>query len=117
GATAVGDGSFSSSRIMSLQTSMHSSQMQAVGPAISFRTSAWALLQNEQRGAGSSGVLIRVLIISLLSPVLLCGQCEAQICGVLGESRRRQSATPLLSQRRISSKCSEFFALSSVRQR
>jgi len=58
---------------------MHSSQMKAVGPAISFRTSAWALLQNQQRRAGSSRFLIRVLIISLLSLGLLCSQCEAQI--------------------------------------
>jgi hypothetical protein len=85
GATAVGDDSLSA-RIMSLQTCMHSSQMKAVGPAISFRTLAWALLQNEQRRAGSSRVLIRVLIISLLSPGLLCSQCEAQICWILGES-------------------------------
>src|SRR3990172_3887282 len=35
--------------MMSLQTSTHSSQMKTVGPAISFRTSFWSLLQNEQR--------------------------------------------------------------------
>src|SRR5439155_21940565 len=59
---------------MSLQTSMHSLQMKTVGlsfkagitflgPAISFRTSAWALLQNEQRSIGSLGVLTRLLNI------------------------------------------------------
>ena len=37
-----------SSRMMSLQSSMHSSQMNTDGPAISFRTSCWLLPQNEQ---------------------------------------------------------------------
>src|SRR5437867_7569050 len=35
--------------MMSLQTSTHSSQMKTVGPAMSFRTSFWSLLQNEHR--------------------------------------------------------------------
>ena len=38
-----------SSAMMSLQTSTHSSQMKTVGPAMSFRTSFWSLLQKEQR--------------------------------------------------------------------
>jgi hypothetical protein len=38
-----------SSAMMSLQTSTHSSQMKTVGPAMSFRTSFWSLLQNEHR--------------------------------------------------------------------
>src|SRR5215203_2474953 len=37
-----------SSRMMSLQRSMHSSQMNTDGPAISFLTSCWLLPQNEQ---------------------------------------------------------------------
>src|SRR5882672_10305114 len=37
-----------SSRMMSLQRSMHSSQMNTEGPAISFLTSCWLLPQNEQ---------------------------------------------------------------------
>ena len=37
-----------SSRMMSLQSSMHSSQMKTDGPAISFLTSCWLLPQNEQ---------------------------------------------------------------------
>ena len=37
-----------SSRMMSLQSSMHSSQMNTDGPAISLRTSCWLLPQNEQ---------------------------------------------------------------------
>src|SRR5688572_33125819 len=40
--------------MMSLQTSTHSSQMKTVGPAISFRTSFWSLLQNEQRRTSAS---------------------------------------------------------------
>src|SRR5687767_15896776 len=43
-----------SSAMMSLQTSTHSSQMKTVGPAISFRTSFWSLLQNEQRRTSAS---------------------------------------------------------------
>ena len=38
-----------SSAMMSVQISMHSSQMYTLGPAISLRTSLWLLLQNEQR--------------------------------------------------------------------
>src|SRR5262249_39845176 len=34
--------------MMSLQRSMHSSQMYTVGPAMSLRTSSWLLPQNEQ---------------------------------------------------------------------
>src|SRR6201994_2252869 len=37
-----------SSRMMSMQSSTHSSQMNTVGPAISLRTSCWLLPQNEQ---------------------------------------------------------------------
>src|SRR5271169_2809366 len=37
-----------SSRMMSLQRSMHSSQMNTDGPAISLRTSCWLLPQKEQ---------------------------------------------------------------------
>src|SRR4051794_33764083 len=43
-----------SSAMMSLQTSTHSSQMNTVGPAMSFRTSFWSLLQNEQRRTSAS---------------------------------------------------------------
>src|ERR1700751_2810541 len=37
-----------SSRMMSMQSSTHSSQMNTVGPAMSFRTSCWLLPQKEQ---------------------------------------------------------------------
>src|SRR5580698_10467194 len=37
-----------SSRMMSMHNSTHSSQMNTVGPAISFRTSCWLFPQNEQ---------------------------------------------------------------------
>src|SRR5262252_3042254 len=40
-----------SSRMMSMQSSTHSSQMKTVGPAISLRTSCWLLPQNEQYNA------------------------------------------------------------------
>src|ERR1700721_586374 len=37
-----------SSRLISMHNSTHSSQMNTVGPAMSFRTSCWLLPQNEQ---------------------------------------------------------------------
>src|ERR1700677_2698316 len=37
-----------SSRMMSMHSSTHSSQMKTVGPAISLRTSCWLLTQKEQ---------------------------------------------------------------------
>src|SRR5690348_15846631 len=37
-----------SSRMMSMHSSTHSSQMKTVGPAMSLRTSCWLLPQNEQ---------------------------------------------------------------------
>ena len=37
-----------SSRMISLHSSTHSSQLNTVGPAISFLTSCWLLPQNEQ---------------------------------------------------------------------
>src|SRR5436190_91733 len=42
-----------SSAMMSRQMSTHSSQMKTVGPAISFLTSRWLLLQNEHLRASS----------------------------------------------------------------
>src|SRR4051794_38578537 len=45
-----------SSRMMSLQSSMHSSQMNTEGPAMSFRTSCWLLPQKEQYRSLSPGV-------------------------------------------------------------
>ena len=38
-----------SSRMMSMHSSTHSSQMNTVGPAMSLRTSCWLLPQNEQK--------------------------------------------------------------------
>src|SRR5205809_2941874 len=49
-----------SSAMMSLQTSTHSSQMKTVGPAISFRTSFWSLLQNEQRRTSPSPFFLTI---------------------------------------------------------
>ena len=54
--------SSSSSRMMSLHSSTHSSQMNTLGPAISLRTSCWLLPQKEQ---------YRIL---LLSPERLSGR-------------------------------------------
>src|ERR1700730_12300630 len=50
-----------SSAMMSLQTSTHSSQMNTVGPAMSFRTSFWSLLQKEQRKTSVSPAFFTML--------------------------------------------------------
>src|SRR5574343_1840293 len=47
-ARAAGAGAGISSRMMSLHSSMHSSQMKTDGPAISFFTACWLFPQNEQ---------------------------------------------------------------------
>src|SRR4030095_11855437 len=46
-----------SSRMMSLHSSMHSSQMNTDGPAMSLRTSCWLLPQNEQYSSFSPPTL------------------------------------------------------------
>src|SRR5687768_7619529 len=51
--------SSSSSRMMSLHSSTHSSQMNTLGPAISLRTSCWLFPQNEQ---------YRILLLSPVRP-------------------------------------------------
>src|SRR5574343_1966469 len=47
-ARAAGASAGTSSRMMSLHSSMHSSQMNTDGPAMSFFTSCWLLPQKEQ---------------------------------------------------------------------
>src|SRR3981081_4379008 len=59
-----------SSAVMSLQTSTHSSQMKTVGPAISLRTSVWALLQKAHRRTSVSPAFFTMLLSLLLSPYL-----------------------------------------------
>src|SRR5579871_2186407 len=51
-----------SSRMMSMQSSTHSSQMNTVGPAISLRTSCWLLPQKEQ---------YRVLLVAPLAALVI----------------------------------------------
>src|SRR6476469_7315505 len=58
-----------SSAMMSLQTSTHSSQMNTVGPAISFRTSFWSLLQNEHRKTRSRRTFSPFLVHHGLGPL------------------------------------------------
>src|SRR5688500_15666958 len=55
------DFSSSSSRMMSLHSSTHSSQMNTLGPAISLRTSCWLFPQKEQ---------YRILLLSPERPCL-----------------------------------------------
>src|SRR5213592_3041087 len=65
-----------SSRMMSLQSSMHSSQINTEGPAISLRTSCWLLPQKEQykslspadlSAMGSETTFHRLIVIVMLS--------------------------------------------------
>src|SRR5579862_3305924 len=79
-----------SSAMMSLQTSTHSSQMKTVGPAMSFRTSFWSLLQNEQRSTSPSPDFFVVMSASRVS--FLSG-------GVLGPDRRQPA--PIYQVRRL----------------
>src|SRR3954470_3602169 len=53
-----------SSRMISMQSSTHSSQMNTVGPAINLRTSCWLLPQNEQYS-----VFLESLVPTLLIPI------------------------------------------------
>src|SRR3954465_15578769 len=52
-----------SSRMMSMQSSTHSSQMKTVGPAISLRTSCWLLPQNEQYSVFLESLVPTLLIL------------------------------------------------------
>src|ERR1700687_3723648 len=56
-----------SSWMMSLHSSMHSSQMNTVGPAISLRTSCWLLPQNEQYSVLFESLPATLLILSFPS--------------------------------------------------
>ena len=59
--------SSSSSRMMSLQSSTHSSQMNTLGPAISFRTSCWLFPQKEQYRILVLSPVVRVVRSSLIA--------------------------------------------------
>src|ERR1700738_5001644 len=52
-----------SSRIISMHSSTHSSQMNTVGPAISLRTSCWLLPQNEQYSVFLESLVPTLLIL------------------------------------------------------
>src|SRR6266536_1723265 len=58
-----------SSRMMSMQSSTHSSQMNTVGPAMSLRTSCWLFPQNEQYSVFLES-LVPTLPIPALTPDL-----------------------------------------------
>src|SRR5580658_9059145 len=53
-----------SSRMMSMHSSTHSSQMYTVGPAMSLRTSCWLFPQKEQKSVflGSLPVTLAILV-------------------------------------------------------
>src|SRR5271167_3621247 len=52
-----------SSRMISMQSSTHSSQMNTVGPAINLRTSCWLLPQNEQYSVFLESLVPTLLIL------------------------------------------------------
>src|SRR6478609_1921576 len=56
-----------SSRMMSMHSSTHSSQMNTVGPAMSLRTSCWLLPQNEQYSVLLESPLPTLLMANLHS--------------------------------------------------
>src|SRR6202007_2225182 len=75
-----------SSRMMSMQSSTHSSQMKTVGPAISLRTSCWLLPQNEQYSVFFASLVPTLLIHYLRPPFDLVCQIDPirHKTGVLG---------------------------------
>src|SRR3569833_2763393 len=91
-----------SSRMMSMQSSTHSSQMKTVGPAISFLTSCWLLPQNEQYKVFLESVLPTLLIPFSVSLVPIPDQANRS--KQTDKSSARQSiarcVTPLLVQSR-----------------
>src|SRR6202163_2248134 len=70
-----------SSRMISMHSSTHSSQMNTVGPAISLRTSCWLLPQNEQRSVFLESLPPALLISELRQdasqPRASLGSCQA----------------------------------------
>src|SRR5215475_1271597 len=71
-----------SSRMMSMQSSTHSSQMKTVGPAISLRTSCWLLPQKEQYS-----VFLESLVPTLLIHVSVRRPTSAQSLHHFGRYR------------------------------
>src|SRR5690606_7238459 len=61
GAAVPSASDWASSRMMSLHNSMHSSQMNTDGPAISLRTSCWLLPQKEQYNSFSLDPFLSVM--------------------------------------------------------
>src|SRR6201994_3496024 len=71
-----------SSRMISMHSSTHSSQMKTVGPAMSLRTSCWLLPQNEQYS-----VFLESFVPTLLIPVSVRGSSAHSLRS--GTSRTR----------------------------
>src|SRR5690606_24026751 len=89
-----------SSRMMSMHSSTHSSQMKTVGPAISLRTSCWLLPQNEQYSVffESPPPLLTLLMLQTLSVPLFPRRSCAQ------PQRRRPGSFKVLSERNTNQK-------------
>src|SRR5690606_41774765 len=61
-----------SSRMMSMHSSTHSSQMNPVGPAISLRTSCWLFPQNEQYSVFLESPPLLLILLMLFQPFRPC---------------------------------------------
>src|SRR3569833_1670447 len=84
-----------SSRMMSMQSSTHSSQMKTVGPAISLRTSCWLLPQNEQYS-----VFLESLVPTLLIPVSVRGSISFVCRSIPTHGRRGDQIEQIPYQKR-----------------
>src|SRR5665213_4013352 len=69
--------------MMSLQTSTHSSQMKTVGPAMSFRTSFWSLLQKEHRRTSVSPAFFTICVSCSADRTRRAGLETCTTCGYL----------------------------------
>src|SRR5687767_864520 len=82
-----------SSRMMSLHSSMHSSQMNTEGPAMSFLTSCWLLPQNEQYSSFSPEEVFSDMRFGSAYPVWVIRVC---LCRALGPRAQHLVDDPVL---------------------
>src|SRR5215212_11410344 len=98
-----------SSRMISMQSSTHSSQMNTVGPAISFRTSCWLLPQNEQYS-----VFLESLVPTLLILVSVRRSVPSSIALFRHVPARSQNRAKSVPKKPLHSKCAWLAANSNL---